>query len=57
MMKFMKCEMCGVEVAKEEKCEFANYIRNIDGKEVLFCCAKCADEYKKKHRTGRRTRT
>lgn len=56
-MKFMKCEMCGVEVAEDEVCEFANYMKTIGGKEVIFCCAKCADEYQKKQKPKQHTTT
>jgi len=56
-MKFVKCTICGVKIAEDERCELANYKRTIDGEQFFFCCARCADEYEKKQRTKRRTKT
>ncbi len=36
----MKCSKCDLEV---EECVFATYKKVIDGKEYVFCCAKCAE--------------
>jgi len=55
-MKFVKCKSCGVEIAEDERCELANYVRTIDGEKILFCCVRCADEYEKKRKARRRTR-
>ena len=55
-MKFVKCESCGERIAKDERCELANYRRTIDGNQFIFCCARCADEYEKKQKVKRRTR-
>jgi len=55
-VKFVKCKMCGVEIAETEKCELASYQRNIGGKRYIFCCAHCADEFEKnqkQHKKGK----
>ncbi len=51
MTKFIKCEQCNVEITGE-KCDFAVYTRDVDGKEYAFCCAKCAEKYTKKKESG-----
>ena len=56
-MKFVKCESCGAKIPKDEKCEFASYEKTIGGEQFIFCCARCADEYEKKQRIKRRTKT
>ncbi len=43
-MKFVRCEMCNVEVPTE-KCEFADCRRVIDGEEHYFCCERHAEEF------------
>jgi len=40
------CELCGIKVGDE--CVFAVYKRVIRGKQHLFCCTACADEYEEK---------
>jgi len=50
-VKFVKCKSCGAKIAEDERCKLANYKRTIDGEQFIFCCAKCADEYKKKQKT------
>jgi len=54
-LKFIKCKMCG-EVAESEKCELASYQRNIDGKQYVFCCSHCADEFEKKQKQHKKTK-
>ncbi len=49
MTKFVQCEQCNVKIAGD-KCEFASYTRVIDGKEHVFCCARCAERYEKKRK-------
>jgi RNA polymerase-binding transcription factor DksA len=53
-MKFVKCESCGAKIPKDVRCEFASYIRTIGGERFIFCCARCADEYEKRQKTGQR---
>ena len=48
-MSFIKCGTCDGEIS-EEKCVFAIYKKNIDGKEYSFCCNRCADEFEKKQK-------
>jgi hypothetical protein len=38
-----KCECCGSEISPQQ-CQLAAYTTTIDGKEVSFCCVKCADK-------------
>ena len=55
-MKFIKCGMCGVEIAENEKCELASYQRTIGGERYVFCCVHCADEFEKRqkqHKKGK----
>jgi len=49
MSRFVKCELCEVEVAAG-KCLFAIHRRVIDGKEHFFCCACLAEEAEKKRK-------
>jgi hypothetical protein len=53
-MKFVRCESCGAKIPKDERCEFASYMRTISGERLIFCCARCADEYEKKQKARRR---
>ena len=55
-MTFIKCKTCGAKIAEDERCELANYKRTIGGEEFVFCCVRCADEYEKRQKVGRRTR-
>jgi len=45
--QFVRCEYCKMEIPQEQ-CELAAFRTIIDGKEYLFCCAKCAQQYQKK---------
>jgi len=56
-VKFVKCKSCGTKIAEDEGCELANYKTTIGGEQFIFCCARCADEYEKKQKTKRRTRS
>jgi len=52
-MKFIKCKMCGAGIAETEKCELASYKRTMGGRQYVFCCARCADEFEKRqHKKG-----
>ncbi len=46
MKTFIKCEMCKAEVPVE-KCVFAVHKKVVGGKEHVFCCARCAENYEK----------
>mgnify|MGYP001058421277 CR=1 FL=1 len=50
MSVFVKCRMCGIEIPEGEakKCVFASHKRIIEGKEYVFCCARCAETFKEK---------
>jgi len=43
----MKCKMCETEIPTET-CVFAQYKRTIKGKQYVFCCKMCADEFEKR---------
>lgn len=45
--KVVKCELCKIEIPSE-KCEFAIFKMIVEGKEQLFCCAKCYEQKQKK---------
>jgi YHS domain-containing protein len=45
--EFVKCDYCKAEIPSEA-CRLAAHTTVIDGKEYVFCCAKCAQRYKKK---------
>jgi len=45
--KFVQCEFCKTEIPLET-CELATYRTVIDGKEYVFCCAKCAQRFLQK---------
>lgn len=47
--KFVKCELCKIEVPSE-KCEFATFKIIVDGKEQFFCCSKCYEKNQKKEK-------
>ena len=47
MKTFVKCEMCKAEIPAD-KCVFATHKRVIDGKEYVFCCIRCAEDFEKK---------
>ena len=46
MKSFIKCEICNTEISGE-KCIFAAYKLEIDGKEHYFCCQQHAKDFKK----------
>lgn len=48
MSRFIKCELCNVEICEPEKCTFAIDKRMINGKEYYFCCEAHAVEFEKK---------
>jgi len=48
--KFIQCAQCNVKIT-DDKCEFAIYKHVINGKEHVFCCKKCAEQYEKKKKT------
>lgn len=43
--EFVKCEFCKAEVPMEA-CKLAAHRKVIEGKEYVFCCAKCAQRYR-----------
>lgn len=45
--EFMRCENCKAELPTET-CQLAAHKTTIDGKEYLFCCAKCAERYERR---------
>ena len=45
--EFVRCEFCKAEVP-QEACKLAAHHTVIDGKEYVFCCAKCAQKYQQK---------
>ncbi len=45
MKTFKKCEFCNVEVTSE-RCIFATYRLEINGKEHYFCCEQHAKKFK-----------
>ena len=40
------CSACGVEI--KENCEFATVKKVVDGKELVFCCIHCYEDFEKK---------
>ncbi len=50
MVKYVQCGDCETVKDEEGKCIFANEKRLIDGEEYVFCCARCADSFEKKHK-------
>jgi len=50
--EFVRCESCKAEIPTET-CKLAAYRTVIDGKEYLFCCIKCAEQYKQKKRKAK----
>ena len=52
-MKFIKCEVCGKEIAETDKCELARYQRTIDGEQYTFCCVRCSDKLDVKQKEGK----
>lgn len=47
MKEFIQCKSCKIEIPLEA-CQLAAYRTEIDGKEYIFCCEKCAERYKPK---------
>jgi YHS domain-containing protein len=43
--EFIQCEFCKAEIP-QEACKLAAQRTTIEGKEYVFCCAKCAQRYK-----------
>jgi YHS domain-containing protein len=43
--QFVRCEFCKAEISEE--CKLASHRTVIDGKEYVFCCAKCAQRFQK----------
>jgi hypothetical protein len=37
-----KCRNCGMELGPEQTCVFATYKVEMDGKELMICCERCA---------------
>jgi YHS domain-containing protein len=48
MSKFIKCDLCSVEICEPEKCMFAITKRTINGNEYFFCCEAHAKEFERK---------
>jgi ribosomal protein L24E len=44
--KFARCEFCSEEIS--DICKLARVRTIVDGKEHVFCCAKCAKQYREK---------
>jgi len=44
---FVQCRMCKT-VISEKDCAFASYRKVIDGKEYVFCCERCSEDFEKK---------
>jgi len=44
--QFVRCEFCKAEIS-DEACKLASHCTVINGKEYVFCCAKCAQRYQK----------
>ena len=47
MKTFVKCKMCKARVPSDT-CVFAIHKRVIEGKEYIFCCIRCAEDFEKK---------
>jgi YHS domain-containing protein len=45
--EFVQCGYCKARVPLEQ-CAFAAHRASIDGKEYVFCCAQCAEQFKAK---------
>lgn len=48
--EFVRCEFCKIEIPSGT-CKLAAHHAVVDGKEYLFCCAKCAERYKQKRKS------
>ncbi|MGB9959726.1 MAG: hypothetical protein ACPLKQ_04310 [Candidatus Bathyarchaeales archaeon] len=49
--EFIRCEFCNIEIPLEI-CQLAAYPANINGKEYIFCCQKCAERYQKERKSA-----
>ena len=47
--EFVQCGHCKTKVSLE-RCEFAAHRAVIDGKEYIFCCTQCAQQFKAKRK-------
>lgn len=47
--EFVQCGYCKTKVSLE-RCEFAAHRTVIDGKEHVFCCAQCAQQFQAKRK-------
>jgi len=41
-----KCKNCGMELGPEATCVFATYKLEMNGKELMICCERCAGNLK-----------
>lgn len=41
-----KCKNCGMELGPEDTCVFATYRLDMNGKELMICCERCAANMK-----------
>jgi YHS domain-containing protein len=46
---FIRCEFCKAEITSEA-CKLAAHRTVIEGREYVFCCAKCADRYEQRQK-------
>ena len=51
--KFIRCDNCKIEVPSK-RCEFADYHVTIDDVEYVFCCEKCAQQFREHKNTPQR---
>jgi YHS domain-containing protein len=47
MKTFVKCKMCKARVPADT-CVFAIHKKVIEGKEYIFCCKRCAEDFEKR---------
>jgi len=45
--EFVQCASCKAKIPME-RCEFATYRTVVEGKEYVFCCAQCAQQFQAK---------
>lgn len=45
--EFVQCGSCKAKIPLE-RCEFATYRTVVEGKEYVFCCAQCAQQFQMK---------
>ena len=50
--EFVQCDYCKSKI-NLERCEFATHSTTVEGKQYVFCCVQCAQQFQAKKKKSK----